>query len=167
MLLREVRDAFAFEIHHADDTIADDERNSHFGADIGMRRNVSRIRQDVVDANDLALLRGSAGDSLPERDIVEVDALVVPLAEAMAKAPVLRIDKQDAEGIVVDERADRFGDLRQQLVELKDRREFLARVAPGCVTCGSASARGDGAARCRWTPKRGPRSAAEAMYRFR
>ena len=128
MLLREVRDAFAFEVHHADDTITDDEGYSDFGADIGMRRNVSRIGQDVIDTNDLALLGGSACDPFPYRDIVEVHALVIPLAEAVAKAPILRVDKQDAEGIVVDERADRFGYLGQQLIELKDRRELIGEL---------------------------------------
>ena len=80
-------------------------------------------------ADDLALLRRRPRDPLSQRDVVEVDTLVISLTEAMAQAPVLGIHQQDAERIVVDERAHRFRDLRQQLIQLQDGRELVGECA--------------------------------------
>ena len=107
--------SLTFKVHHADNTVANDQRHSHFGSNIGVRGNVSRIGQSVVDTNDFPLHRRSSRDALAERDVVEIDPLVVSFAEAMTKTAALRIHQQDAEGIIVDQRAHRLGNLRREV----------------------------------------------------
>ena len=54
MILREVSDALAFQIQHADHAILQDQRHGDLRANAGMRGDVARIGGGVVDADHFA-----------------------------------------------------------------------------------------------------------------
>ena len=85
MLFGEVAHALALQIHHAHHAILHDQRHGDFRADVGMRSDVARVGQRIGHAHDLARFGGGAGEPFAERDVVDVHALVVALAEAVAQ----------------------------------------------------------------------------------
>ena len=125
MLFGEVADAFAFQIEDAHHAVLHHQRHSDFRTNIRVRGDVAGIGQCVLDTNRFALCGGSAGNSLPQRNIVEQHALIVTFAEPVAERTLFGIDQKNTEGVVVDERADGLGDFAEQLIELQDGGKLL------------------------------------------
>ncbi len=131
VIVAEVADAVAFEIHHADHAVLHDQRHGDLGADIGVGGDVARIFVGVVDADDFARFGGGAGEALAERNVVDVHALVVADAEEVLEGLRLVIDGENAEGVVVHQVAHGAGDFAEQLVEVEDGGEFARDIGEG------------------------------------
>ena len=54
----------------------------------GCDGDIARVLLRVDDADGLARFGGGSGDALPQRNVIEIDALVVAHAEAMAQQPL-------------------------------------------------------------------------------
>ena len=128
MLFGEVADAFALHVQHADHTILHDQRHRHLGTNLRVRRDVARIVHGVVHPNRFARLGCRTGNPFAQWNVVEIHALVVAFAETVAQQFPLRVHQHDAEGIVVDQRANGRRDLAQQLVQIQNRTEFLRQM---------------------------------------
>ena len=89
-------DALAFEIHHPNHAVLHNQWHRDFGANIGVRGDVTRVGERVFDADGFAGLGRRAGDSAAKRDVVEVHALIVALAEAAAQDTLGGIQQQNA-----------------------------------------------------------------------
>ena len=81
-----------------------------------MRRDVARVFGGIVDANHLPRFDRGAGDSLSDRNIIDVDALVVADAEQMLQRFPAVIHQQDTERVVVNQLAHGLDDRRERLV---------------------------------------------------
>ena len=85
VIVGEIADAVAFQIHHAHHAVLHHQRHGHLGADVGVRGDVARILGGIVHAHHLARFRGGAGDALAQRNVIDVDPLVVADAEQVAQ----------------------------------------------------------------------------------
>ena len=65
---------------------------------------------------------------LPQRNIVQIHALVVALAEAAAQQLPVGIHQQNAERVEGDKRVDGPSNLTQQIVQVQDGAEFLRQI---------------------------------------
>ncbi len=128
VLFGEVAHALALQIHHAHHAILDDERNGNFRADVGVGSDVTLVSQGIGDAYDFARFGGRAGEAFAERDVVEIHALVIALAETMAQYFAVRVEEQNAERVEGDEGMGGGGDLAQQFVQIQDGTELLRQV---------------------------------------
>ena len=99
MIVGEVPDAVAFQIHHADHAVLHDQRHRRLRPDIGMGGDVARILGRVVHADGFARLRGGAGNPLAQRNVIGIDARVVADAEEMPQVLSVFVDQQNAEGV--------------------------------------------------------------------
>ena len=131
MIVGEEGHVLAFQVHHAGDTVLRHQRNGDFGANIRMRGDVARVLAGILHPHRGALLDGRAGDALAQRYVVQVHALVVTDAEAVAQQLPFGIHQQDVEGVVINQAAHRAGDLGQQLVDVQDRRKLLRNGGQG------------------------------------
>ena len=128
MIVGEVRHALAFEIHDADHAILRRQGNRNFRANLGMRRDIARIGERIVDADRFAGLGRGAGDAFAERDVVQLHALVIPHAEPVPQHGAVRVEQHDAERVVVDQRANRLRDFSEQFIEIENRAELLRQM---------------------------------------
>src|SRR5271155_4413788 len=99
MIFGEITNPFSFEIHHAHYSILHDQGHRDFRAHIRMRRDIARVSRRIGRPNDLARYRRRARDALAEWNIVDGDALVIALAEAMRENLPIGVQQENAEGI--------------------------------------------------------------------
>ena len=92
VVVGEVADAAALQVHHAEHPVLQDQRHRHFRPDVRVRRDVARVLGRVVDAHHFARFRGGAGDALAERHVVDVHPLVVADAEEVPQRARLVVD---------------------------------------------------------------------------
>ena len=128
MIVAEIADAVALQIHHTHNAILHDQRHRHLGANVGVRSDVARILGGIVHAHHLARFGGRAGESLAERYVVDVHPPVVADAEEMLERLRLVVHRENAERVVVDQIAHGGGDLAEQFVEIEDGGELARDV---------------------------------------
>ena len=92
VVVREVADAAALQVHHAEHAVLQDQRHRDLRPDVRMRGDVARILGGVVHAHHFARLRRRAGDALAQRNVVDVHPLVVANAEQVPQRARLVVD---------------------------------------------------------------------------
>ena len=83
VLLGERADAFAFEVHDADDAVVEDEREGDLAADARIGFHVARVGERVAGQHRAPGPRGGAGQAGIERKRAKRPLFVVAAAEAL------------------------------------------------------------------------------------
>src|SRR5580704_15343181 len=100
MILGKISDAFALDVHNANQAILDDQGNGDLAPDIRMGCDVAGIFEGIPNADYFPRQSGGAGQAFTQRDVVEIDALVVALAKTVAQDLALLVDEHNTECVI-------------------------------------------------------------------
>lgn len=139
----------AADVEDAEEAVAEDDRQGQFGAGAFDRggRQEPRVRRDVVDQQGLAG-GGDLADDVRAAGNAQAEVVGAGVAGGLRLQDQLvapRLVEQDADVVVVEDRADGVGDAREEVVGLADRDDAAAHLVERAELVGAALLAGVGA----------------------
>ena len=119
MLHCEIARGFGLDVEDSNDLVLDDERDSEFGADVGVRVDIVFSLGDVFNEEGLAVQRCLAYDAATEFDAHAFNLSAVADLEAHTEVFGAVVNQEYGEDFVIDDGADEVGDPMHKGVEVE------------------------------------------------
>src|ERR1700733_8027325 len=119
MFRTEIADLIALQIHHTDEPVLHDQRNSEFGPNLGIGRDVVLVLRDIVKKNRLTGQSNLPDNAFAERKTHRLDLGSVPDLEAHAEIVRAIVQQEDGKNLVVNDGAYQLGGTAQQGLQIE------------------------------------------------